>query len=48
VKRCQHCYRDIEPTPAGYWMDSDGLTVCKKRVGDEEFMLHQPLPGVTR
>jgi hypothetical protein len=45
--RCQHCERDIEPLPSGYWMDSDGLMVCKKRVRDETFMTHQPMPQVT-
>ncbi len=46
VVRCQHCERDIEELPSGIWVDLDGFTVCKKRAGDEPFLLHQPLPAI--
>ena len=47
MKRCQHCYRDIEFLPGGFWADPDGFTVCKKKIGDEAFLLHQPMPEAT-
>lgn len=48
VRRCQHCYRDITQLPNGHWMDGDGIMVCKKKIGDEDFLMHTPLPQVTR
>lgn len=47
-RRCQHCASSIyRILGTDTWADGRGISVCKKRVGDESFLLHQPMPVIT-
>lgn len=41
--KCKNCPEEIEPLPSGTWVTHEGFCYCKKRVGDEAPMLHEPL-----
>lgn len=41
--KCKNCPEVIEVLPSGTWTTLDGFCYCKKQIGDEAPMLHEPL-----
>ena len=41
--KCKNCPSVIELLPGGFWVTYEGFAYCKKRVGNEAPMLHEPI-----